>query len=38
MNALILIHFNPELHLRIETDASGYALINILSQLVLEET
>ena len=32
----MLIHFNSELHLRIETDASEYALTNILSQFVPE--
>ena len=37
MSASILIHFNPELYLRIKTDTSGYALAGILSQLVSEE-
>ena len=36
MSALMLIHFNPELCLKIETDTSEYALAGILSQLVLE--
>ena len=31
--ALILQHFNPEYHIRIETDASGYAINGMLSQL-----
>ena len=31
--APILRHFNPECHIRIETDASGYAIGNVLSQL-----
>ena len=33
----MLIHFNSELYLRIKTDALGYALVSILSQLVLKE-
>ena len=37
MSAPMLIHFNPELHLRIEMNASGYTLADILSQLVSEE-
>ena len=32
----MLIYFNPELHLRVKTDASDYALANILSQLIPE--
>ena len=36
MSAPMLVHFNPELRLRIETDALGYALAGILSQLVSE--
>ena len=31
--APVLRHFNPELSIRIETDASGYAIDDILSQL-----
>ena len=31
--ALILWHFDPECHIRIETDASGYAIGGVLSQL-----
>ena len=34
----MLIHFNSELHLRVKTDASGYALTGILSQFVSERT
>ena len=30
----ILRHFDPECHIRIETDASGYAIGGVLSQLV----
>ena len=33
--ALILQHFDPECHIRIETDASGYAIGGVLSQLTL---
>ena len=38
MSAPMLIHFNPELCLRIETDTLRYALAGILSQLVSEGT
>ena len=38
ISAPMLIHFNPEFHLRIKTDALGYALAGILSQLVSEGT
>ena len=31
--APILWHFNPECHIRIETDASGYAISRVLNQL-----
>ena len=31
--APILQHFDPECHIRIETDASGYAIGGVLSQL-----
>ena len=31
--APILWHFDPECHIRIETDASGYAIVGVLSQL-----
>ena len=31
--ALILSHFDPKCHIQIETDASGYAIGGVLSQL-----
>ena len=34
--ALILQHFDPEYHIRIETDALGYAIDKVLSQLTLD--
>ena len=34
--APILRHFDPECHIRIETDASGYAIDGVLSQLAFE--
>ena len=34
LKALILHHFNTEHHIRIETDASGYAIGGVLSQLI----
>ena len=34
--APILQHFDPECHIRIETDASGYAIGGVLSQLASE--
>ena len=34
--ALILRHFDPECHIRIETDISGYAIGGVLSQLTLD--
>ena len=34
--APILQHFDPECHIRIETDASGYAIGGVLSQLILD--
>ena len=34
--APILRHFNPERHIRIETDASGYAIGGVLSQMMSE--
>ena len=34
--ATILQHFDPECHIRIEIDASGYAISEILSQLTLD--
>ena len=38
MSASMLIHFNSELCLKVETNASGYTLAGILSQLVSEGT
>ena len=35
--APILYHFNLECHIQIETDASGYAIIKILSQLTSDD-
>ncbi len=35
--ALILHHFDPERHIRIETDASGYAIGGVLSQLTSDQ-
>ena len=37
VKALILYHFNPECHIRIETDASGYAIDGVLSQLTSDD-
>ena len=34
--APILQHFDPECHIRIETDMSGYAIDGVLSQLTLD--
>ena len=34
--APILQHFDSECHIRIETDASGYAISGVLSQLTLD--
>ena len=34
----ILHHFNPERHIRIETDVLGYAICRVLSQLTLEDS
>ena len=36
IEAPILRHFDPESHIRIETDASGYAIGGVLSQLNLD--
>ncbi len=36
--ALILRHFDPEYHIRIETDASGYAIGEIFSQMTLDHS
>ena len=38
LKAPILYHFDPEHHIRIETDASGYAIGKILSQLTLDDS
>ena len=35
--ALILHYLNPERHIQIETDASGYAIGGVLSQLTLDD-
>ncbi len=37
VKALILNHFNPEHQIRIETDASGYAICGILNQLTFDD-
>ena len=37
LKAPILHHFDPERHIRIETDASGYAISGVLSQLTLDD-
>ena len=33
----IFHHFNPELHIRVETDVSGYAIGGVFSQLTLDD-
>ncbi len=38
VEAPILNHFDPEYHIRIETDASGYAIGGILSQLTSDDS
>ena len=38
VKALILHHFDPERHIRIETDASGYAIGGVLSQLTSDDS
>ena len=38
LKAPILHHFDPERHIQIETDASGYAIGGVLSQLILEDS
>lgn len=35
--APILYHFDPECHIRIETDASGYTISRVLSQLITKK-
>ena len=37
MNAPILVHFDPALKIKIETDASNFALADIISQLLANE-
>ena len=37
IKALILYHFDPKRHFRVETDASGYAIGRVLSQLTLDD-
>ncbi len=37
VEAPILNHFDPERHIRIETDASGYAISRIFSQLTSDD-
>ncbi len=37
VEAPILNHFDPERHIRIETDVSGYAISGILSQLTSDD-
>ena len=38
LKAPILHHFDPERHIRIETDVSGYAIGGVLSQLTLDDS
>ena len=38
LKAPILHHFDPERHIRIETDTSGYAIIEVLSQLTSDDS
>ncbi len=38
LEAPILNHFDPERHIRIETDASSYAIGGVLSQLTLDDS
>ena len=38
LKALILHHFNPERHIQIETDASGYTIGGVLSQLTSDDS
>ena len=37
VKALILYHFDPECHIRIETDISGYTIGGVFSQLTLDD-
>ena len=36
IKALILYHFNPERYIQVETNASGYAIGGVFSQLTLD--
>ena len=38
LKALIFHHFDPERHIRIETDVSGYAIGRVLSQLTSDDS
>ena len=38
IKAPILYHFDPERHIRVETDASGYAIGGVLSQLTSDDS
>ena len=38
VKAPILYHFDPECHIWVETDASGYAIGGVLSQLTLDDS
>ena len=38
IKASILHYFDPECHIRVETDASGYAIGGVLSQLTLDNS
>ena len=37
IKALILNHFDPEQHIWVETDASGYAIGGVFNQLTLDD-
>ena len=37
LEASILYHFDPEHHIRIETDVSGYAIYGVFSQLISDD-
>ena len=37
IQVLIFQHFDPEQHIRIKTDVSGYAIGGVLSQLILND-
>ena len=38
VKALILHHFDPERHFRVETNVSGYTIVGVLSQLTLDDS